>query len=420
MSRPAAQQRNLERTAKVQLSLRVFSGVHAGAEVRLPQRGILMIGQADDCDLILADPAIAAHHCVLTAVGDQVLLRAMDGTVETDDGNIAAGENITLEHFAVVRLGDVQFAVGPHWSAQWQHVADSAGVGITALTEKQMAGRRRGVLAVVGLLLLVAGLVLFGSWQVTHPVVRAERNVDQQLGQVRSILKQMSLMHVTAVSGAGDRLLVRGVVGNAAQLPQLKQHLGAAGLITELSVRDWPSVESQVRDIFAMHGYTVESHLLDTGGIEVAGHFGDHAHAEQVKQEVLGSTDMQNLNTDALGLSMALKNYDEGKPEPPKADPGKRIRRVASGTDTYLVTADQSRYYPGAKLPQGGEFLGVDERDNVLLRMPDGSIQQLEKSDEYQQPHALDPSGVAATLLPAAATSTEAAPASTEVPTPHP
>ncbi|KRE94451.1 hypothetical protein ASG87_17775 [Frateuria sp. Soil773] len=420
MSRPAAQHRSLERTAKVQLSLRVFSGVHAGAEVRLPQRGILMIGQADDCDLILADPAIAAHHCVLTAVGDQVLLRAMEGTVETDDGSIAVGENISLEHFALVRLGDVQFAVGPHWSAQWQHVADSAGDGVAALTEKQMAGRRRGVLAVVGLLLLVAALVLFGSWQVTHPVALPERNVAQQLEQVRGILKQMSLFHVSATSGAGDRLLVRGVVGNAAQLPQLKQRLGAAGLITELSVRDWPSVASQVRDIFAMHGYTVESHLLDTGGIEVTGHFGDPAHAEKVKREVLGSADMQNLNTDALGLSMALKNVDEGKPEPPKADPGKRIRRVISGDEPYLVTADQSRYYPGNPLPQGGVFLSVDERDDVLVRLPDGSIKQLEKSDEYQKLHDLDPSGMAAAITPAPAGSAAPSSSAAEAPSPRP
>jgi hypothetical protein len=402
MSALPATRNRASQPPKVQLALRVFSGLHAGAEIRLPQRGILMIGQADDCDLILSDSGIANHHCVLTVVGDQVLLRAMDGEVETHDGRIAVGENVSLEHFAVVRLGEVQFAVGPHWSERWQALADVGGTAMPVMTERQLAGRRRGVLAMAGLLLAVAALVLVGSWKVTHPSasVRAVSMADQ-LDQVRGILRGLSLRHVSALAGEGGRVVVRGVLGNAAQLPQLKRKLSESGLVTELTVRDWPSVAKQVNDIFAMHGYTVETTLLDQGGIEVAGHFGDAAKGAKATKDVLGSSDMQNLNTEALGLTLALKNYDEHAPEPVKPDPGKRIRHVVGGRDPYLVTRDESRYYVGNKLPQGGVFLAVSAEGAILMRMPDNRYMQLNRADDYQTPQPLDEAAATVLLPPA-------------------
>ena len=398
---PATRQRPSQ-PPKVQLALRVFSGLHAGAEMRLPPRGILMIGQADDCDLILNDAGIANHHCVLTVVGDQVLLRAMDGEVETHDGRIAIGENVSLEHFALVRLGEVQFAVGPHWSERWQSLGDVGDDTLPALTDRQLAGRRRGVLALAGLLLAVAALVLAGSWKVTHPAVAVRAtSMSDQLERARAILNGLSLRHVSALAGEGGHVVLRGLVGNAAQLPQLKRKLSDAGLTTELTVRDWPSVAKQVTDIFAMHGYTVQTQLLDQGGIEVVGHFGDIAKAEKVKKDVLGSTDMQDLNADALGLALALKNYDEHAPEQVKPDPGKRIRHIVGGREPYLVTRDESRYYVGNKLPQGGVFLAVSAEGSILLRMPDNRYMQLDKADDYQTPQPLDEAAATVLLPPA-------------------
>jgi type II secretory pathway component PulM len=373
---------------RVQLRLRVFSGVHAGAEFRLPERGILMIGQADDCDLILGDTDIRDHHCVLTVVGDQVLLRALEGEVDTQDRHVAEGENIALDHFAMVRLGKVQFAVGPHWSERWQSLDDTIDHGAVAAAEKQLASRRRGVLAIVGLLLAFAILVLVGSWKVSHPVATQPRSLSEQLQAARGILLQMSLQHVVATVDDSDRLVVHGVVGNAAQLPALRQKLSQAGLTTELTVRDWPSVAKQVKDIFGMHGYTVETQLLDQGLIEVDGHFGDANSTEKVKKDVLGSADMQSLNSD-VGLNLALRNYDEHKPEPPKLDQGKLVLHVNSGDDSYVVTRDQSRYYPGSALPQGGTFVGVTADEDILVRMPDNTYAQLDKEDKYTTPHPL-------------------------------
>ncbi|WP_158628744.1 FHA domain-containing protein [Dyella choica] len=375
-------------SSRVQLRLRVFSGVHAGAEFRLPERGILMVGQADDCDLILGDAEIRDHHCVLTVVGDQVLLRALNGEVEIQERRVADGENVALEPFTMVRLGKVWFAIGPHWSERWLSLDNAIDHAAVRVAEKQLAGRRRGVLAIATALLAFALVVLLGSWKVSHPANIHPRSASEQLEATQGILHQMSLQHVVANIDGGDRLVVHGVVGNVAQLPELKRKLSAAGLTTELAVRDWPSVAKQVKDIFGMHGYTVETRLLDQGLIEVDGHFGDPDNTERVKREVLGSADMQNLNSD-VGLNLALRNYDERKPEAPKLDEGKLIQHVSSGADSYVVTRDQSRYYPGSSLPQGGIFVGVTSDQNILLRMRDNTYMQLNKDDKYMTPQPL-------------------------------
>lgn len=243
----------VDRAARARpLDLRVLSGTHAGAEMRLPERGILMIGQADDCDLILSDTGVAAHHCVLTVMGDQVLLRALEGVVDTEEGGIATGEHIALEHFAVIRLGETRMAVGPHWSERWQALADAVGNGHAELTEQQTNARRRSVLMLAGLLLLVAGLVLFGSWAVMHRAPEPARQSTRQMATIHAIIGQLKLSNVN-VSDDNGQLLVRGVVRNPAQIAQLQQRLNAAGLVTDLNVRDLPSVAGDVNQIGRAH-----------------------------------------------------------------------------------------------------------------------------------------------------------------------
>ncbi|MDR3073989.1 MAG: FHA domain-containing protein, partial [Deltaproteobacteria bacterium] len=47
-----------------EIVLTILTGVHAGAEIRLPP-GEYALGRAEDCDLILTDSSIAPRHCAL-------------------------------------------------------------------------------------------------------------------------------------------------------------------------------------------------------------------------------------------------------------------------------------------------------------------------------------------------------------------
>jgi type III secretion protein D len=53
--------------------LRIFSGLHIGAEIELIE-GVYVIGTDDSCDLILSDSSLKARHAALrvSVCGDSV------------------------------------------------------------------------------------------------------------------------------------------------------------------------------------------------------------------------------------------------------------------------------------------------------------------------------------------------------------
>ena len=402
--------------SRVKMDLRVFSGMHAGAEVRLPERGILMIGQADDCDLIISDPGIAPHHCVLTLIGDQVLLRTLEGHVDIEGTDWGSG-NMALEHFAVVRLGEVTLAVGPHWSERWRQLA---GEDVPAdEDEEQLTKRRKRVLLMSGLLLVVAALVLFGGWHLMRQPTPVAQGIDSDLAQARDIIKAMSLPRVAASEDGSGILVLRGEVDTARQLTALKQHIKDAGLMADLRVRDRDSVVKAVHDIFSVNGHEVRVHMEKDGWeVAVGGHFGG-ADLDRIKHNVLASADMQHLNDDMLKrLRLGLVDYDAHAKPPPKQDPNKVIERVYVSKDmAYVVTHDGSHYYPGSTLPQGGVFETAYPDGTIVLKR-DGRYMQLTKATRYRtlaplDTHAGQPMPAPASSLPVAVPLEEAGPGET-------
>lgn len=71
--------------------LRIFSGLHLGAEIELIE-GVYVIGTDDSCDLILSDSSLKARHAALrvSASGDAVSLSAepLDGPVTCSGASI--------------------------------------------------------------------------------------------------------------------------------------------------------------------------------------------------------------------------------------------------------------------------------------------------------------------------------------------
>lgn len=391
---------------RAQMDLRVFRGIHAGAEVRLPERGILMIGRADDCDLIVSDPGISDHHCVLTVVGDQVLLRTLEGGVDIEGENgRSRGENVTLDHFSMIHLGDrVSMAVGPHWSESWQTLVNAMEGGGSSGSGSRSHGKRR-VLLMAGALLTVAVLVLLGGWSLMHDRPSAVHQVEKKTTRARQILHAMSLgTHVKVANDAGGTLVLSGVVGSPEQLRKMKQALSQAGLTPEMHVRDWPSVEHEVETVFAMYGHEVQVKLeKGRSAILAYGHFGNRDTTD-LENKVFGSPEMQQLNEDTGGLKADVVDYDAKDEPPPGPDPDKAIRQVRMDAEgmPYIITEDFSHYYPNSQLPGFGKFIGAYPEDGtVLIELPSHKVMQLRKSTKYRE---LEPEDThAGPLLPATA-----------------
>ena len=68
---------------------------------------------------------------------------------------------------------------------------------------------------------------------------------------------------------------------------------------------------------------------------------------------------------DIQGLKKVVAvNLDSGKPKAAAAP--KRVVSINTGSDPYVVTADGSRYFVGAKLPNGLQLAGIEGSDILL------------------------------------------------------
>jgi hypothetical protein len=103
--------------------LNITAGVHKGAMTPLHATEMLVVGADDDCDLILADSGVAAHHCVLKYCDSKLFLRAMDGPLIVNGVHHEPGETVWIPSDSKVVVGTAMLrvcskpaAVGPRMS----------------------------------------------------------------------------------------------------------------------------------------------------------------------------------------------------------------------------------------------------------------------------------------------------------------
>jgi Inner membrane component of T3SS, cytoplasmic domain len=93
------------------LALRVLKGRHQGAITPLGASDILVIGSSDDCDVILADPGVAGHHCGATLQDTRLVLRAIEGDLTLNGRQYGPGTTVQLGPRAAFGLGDAVLAM---------------------------------------------------------------------------------------------------------------------------------------------------------------------------------------------------------------------------------------------------------------------------------------------------------------------
>ncbi len=111
------------------VTLRIFSGVHLGAEIELTE-GTYVIGTDDACDLILSDSSLAARHAALRVFSDgrnvQVTAEPLDGSFMLS-GDVIKNEQVVPQG-QPFQLGLVMLAwleTPSATAAAWRDVEES-------------------------------------------------------------------------------------------------------------------------------------------------------------------------------------------------------------------------------------------------------------------------------------------------------
>ncbi|HNR90883.1 MAG TPA: FHA domain-containing protein [Dokdonella sp.] len=341
--------------------LRIVRGLHRRAQRRCEAGGLLVIGRADDCDVILSDEAVQAHHAVIGGGPDAWSLRALDGPLQVGERVLEPGDALVLDPFEAVVLGTAAFAVGNDGDARWDALDDyqppSAGVSRSAWRRHRLA------LVAIGLTASVATAIAAVSLQpAPPPPAPSPRAV------LESSVRGVALEQAQIGEDAGGRLRVVGIAPDQPRIEQLRSELAAHGVRAEVDVRSGSDIANDVAEVLRLSNLPAKAEYRGNGEVGISGHFGDG----KALDAVLASRAVRDIR----GLSrFAVFNLDDGNrptPPPTTGDDARRIVVAVGGNDPYVVMGDGARYFIGAELPCGGVLHAI-EGQQVLVTV-DGTV----------------------------------------------
>ena len=171
---------------------------------------------------------------------------------------------------------------------------------------------------------------------------------------------------VALVTGADGARRLEGYVASRERLRELARLARAEPPpAPDVRAHVQPEIVDGVRDVYRTNGLraSVES---------------DGPGAVRVRTNEPGPYDPERLRLAAMQDVPGLRSLDDVNvppPAPPAAEPapravdespGKRVVAVVGGDPSYVVTADDSRYFVGSALPSGHVITGI-ENETVML-----------------------------------------------------
>jgi len=134
--------------------------------------------------------------------------------------------------------------------------------------------------------------------------------------------------------------------------------------------RPGTEIARDVAEVLRLSGIASEATYNGSGTVTVRGRLG----SQQALAKIIDSRAIHDI----VGLKRVVALNLDHPGELVTGMDGTRIVSAVSGDDPYVVTADGSRYYVGASLPQGGKLSGVQGTEVLITH--DGRIERLQLS----------------------------------------
>ena len=357
----------------------VMTGAHRGASCTLAAGAMAVIGQRDDCDIILSDDGVAPHHCIVSNIGNVPMVRAVDGNVTVDGNTVEPGDPRPLSDFDALAINDsVTVLVGDADDERWDELLRT--VAVRSL-DRPPAPRRWPV-ATAAMFAIAASVTTAAMMLRDDALVL----LPAQLPEVKRVVNDMQLPEVRVRKGA-EQIEVIGVVRAEATREKLKDTLADMGTGLDVRVRTGEEIASDVREILRMSGLGARTRYAGNGEVTVSGVFEDEARLQNALESRAVMDVAGLVKVSVLNSGTPVKVLAEEDQIPPE----KKIVAVVRGDDPYLVTADSSRYYIGARLPDGSILHDIIA-DDIWVLTEDG-IKRLNPEYSHVSRVSMDATG---------------------------
>ena len=301
--------------------LRIVDGLHAGASRILADEEMILVGSGEDCDIVLADDGVAAHHALISLVGGRFLVRALDAPVKVGGQDVHPGDPVELSAIQQVRVGEAIIAFGREDDPAWDDF-----VTVFAPNDEDAAPRAgfvRKLPWIGGIAALsLASLAIFAA------VLPAPEHGPDPRERLTSLLDEHRVVNVQISDGANGRATVTGAVDDAATLERLRDRVQAEGLDAALQIRTGEHIASDVAEMFRGQSIPVQARYVGNGDVEVVGEFQDGAEIERLatSRAVADIPGVQRILPRTPGGRLP-----EGGVEQPQAPPEPHIVSIVRG-----------------------------------------------------------------------------------------
>jgi hypothetical protein len=330
----------LSRHMEDAIQLQILSGNHAGAVHPVVSQKIILVGSGHDCDLILSDPDVAVHHCLISRLDDELSVRPMDAEVVLGPVHVQPGDTGVWLPGQPLSLGAVTMLLSPET------------ISVLTATDDVVSAESEGI-------------------------ARNQRLRSGEKWWNKPVIFASFAILVTLLTGTGYQASTTPLFHEteagiaeldlAEDLKEAFDSLQAALSSEKEDPENDPEgmrVAANVREILRLSGIRAKTRYLGQGQVEVVGHLGDErAAAAAIKSRAMH--DIKGLEKIvAINLDMRSDPVTERVSD-------KRIVSIVNGRDPYLIADDGSRYYVGALFPNGKRLLSI-EGQNIYLETEQG------------------------------------------------
>ena len=346
--------------------LRIVSGLHAGASRALAEQEMLVVGSGDDCDIVLADTGVAAHHALITLVGGSFTLRALDAPLRIEGKPLHPGDPVEVRPLQRIDLGEASIAFGEDDEAAW----DALFPAIAGPARRQ---RARPLLRRLPMIAAVAVLAVAAVAAIAAFLPRQDNQVNAS-AFLQALVPQYAITDAKVSEDVNGVPSLSGTVGSESVRQRIEQQVRDAGVQANLSLRTGDDLASDVREVFRMAGIPVETKYVD-GAVEINGEVDKAAFQDVLRSRALADVGVKVVPGGALDEAGAQEQAKADPRAQAAAQPPVDIVAVVRGRQPYVVDSNGVQYPDGSVIPGHGKLVGIASK--IYVEAANGEIRQI-------------------------------------------
>lgn len=344
--------------------LRIVAGLHAGASRPLAEREMILVGSGDDCDIVLADDGVAAHHALISVVDGHFQLRALDAPLALEGRTLHPGDPVEVDHIQRVGLGDAALAFGLEDDPAWLALAPDGQVPLASRGRSRVEPftRRLPLVAAVAVLCLAALAI------VVLVMPQAAEQVDPEQ-RLRQLAREFGVSGRSIEYDVDHQPVLSGMVKDAATRERFRERVESEKLQVGLALTTGEDLAVNVGEILRAQGFAASTRYLGNGRVEATGHFQDPAAlAEFANSPAMVATGVRQI----VPINLA----DPPAEEAPQELAEVRIVAYERGDDPYLLDEAGREYRVGMFVPGWGTLHSLGNR--ALATGPAGEVRRID------------------------------------------